>query len=479
MAGRQRSLARQAGPGCGHCQARAPRRTVPGLPQPSLRPVPASETPPARLTRERILHLWLPLAASWLFMAIELPLFTACVARMPHSEVHLAAFGALVFPVSLVIEAPIIMLLAASTALSSDWASYAKLRRFMLAAGAVLTSVHALVAFTPLYHVVAQHVLGVPEEVEGPARLGLMIMTPWTWSIAYRRFHQGVLIKHDHARAVGIGTAVRLSTNALVLFAGYHLGGVPGIVVGTSGIVCGVVAEAAFIGWAVQPVLNERVRPAPPAAEPLTRSRFLAFYVPLALTPLVTFLVHPLGSAAMSRMPDALASLAAWPAVHGFLFIPRGVGMAFNEVVVALLGEPDAPRALWRFTVGLALILVAVTVAFVLSPLAALWFGVLSGLAPELARVARTAVLCALPLPGLTALQSWYQGLLVHERKTRGITESVVVCLLVASLFLILGVAWQGMTGIYLAQGALTLGGLAQTAWLWRRCRRPRSAASE
>jgi hypothetical protein len=442
-----------------------------GLATPHLDP--GNGAPPGALTGRRIFDLWLPLAASWLFMGVELPLFTACVARMPDSEVQLAAFGALVFPVSLVIEAPIIMLLAASTALSSDWASYVKLRHFMHLACACLTAVHAAVAFTPLFSVVARDVLGVPPEVQGPARIGLMLMTPWTWSIGYRRFHQGVLIRHDHARAVGLGTAVRLAANALVLLLGYHLGGAPGIVVGTAGIICGVIAEAAFIGWAVQPVLRERVLPAPPAAEPLSRQRFLGFYWPLALTPLVTFLVHPLGSAAMSRMPGALASLAAWPAVHGFLFIPRGVGMALNEVVVALLPEPGASRALWRFTLQLALVLIVLTALFALSPLSASWFGTLSGLTPELARISVVAVLCALPLPACSTLQSWYQGVLVHERRTRGVTEAVVLCLLTAALALALGVAWQGLTGIYLAQGALALGGLVQTAWLWWRCRGP------
>ena len=53
------------------------------------------------LTQRRILALWWPLAASWLLMGIELPLFTACVARMPEPEVNLAAYGSLVFPIAL------------------------------------------------------------------------------------------------------------------------------------------------------------------------------------------------------------------------------------------------------------------------------------------------------------------------------------------------------------------------------------------
>ena len=59
-----------------------------------------------------------PLAASWALMGIELPLVAAVMARFPEPDINLAAYGGIVFPLALIIEAPIIMLLAASTALS-------------------------------------------------------------------------------------------------------------------------------------------------------------------------------------------------------------------------------------------------------------------------------------------------------------------------------------------------------------------------
>jgi len=111
-------------------------------------------------------------------MGAELPLFTAVVARMPEPEVNLAAYGSLVFPVALVVEAPIIMLLAASTALATDRDAYGKLRRFTLVAGALLTALHVAVAFTPLFDLVAERVVAVPAAVVEPARTGLRIMTP-------------------------------------------------------------------------------------------------------------------------------------------------------------------------------------------------------------------------------------------------------------------------------------------------------------
>jgi hypothetical protein len=217
----------------------------------------------------RIVHTWWPLAASWIMMSLEGPALSAVVARLANPEINLAAYGGVVFPLALIIEAPIIMLLAASVALSKDWDSYVRLRRYMMVAGAVLTAVHVLVAFTPLYYFVVRGLIGAPEEILEPARLGLKIMTPWTWAIAYRRFNQGTLIRFGRSHTVGIGTIVRLSANVVVLTIGFILKDIPGIVVGTCAVATGVISEAVYAGLAVRPVVTGPLRYAPPVDRPL------------------------------------------------------------------------------------------------------------------------------------------------------------------------------------------------------------------
>lgn len=419
----------------------------------------------------RIVRLWWPLAASWLLMGVELPMVAAVLSRLDDPKVHLAAYGSVVFPIALVIEAPIIMLLAASTALCSDRDSYDKVRRFMLRAGACLTALHAAVAFSPLYDVVARDLLGAPREVADAGRLGLQLLTPWTWSIAWRRFQQGVLIRFERSRPVTIGTGVRLAANASTLALLAALDTLPGVAVAAAAVSSGVLAEALFIHWSVQPVLRERLAHAPPRPVPLTRAAFLGFYVPLALTPLMTLLVQPLGAAAMNRMPAVLDSTAAWPGVHGLVFLTRSAPLAFHEVVVALLGVVGARRALGRFTAGLTLCSSAVLLVLAFTPLGRVWFEDVSNFPPEVAELSSLALVFAVLMPAITTLQSWYTGALVHVGRTRPITEAVVIYLVLSGALLALGVARQPMAGILFALGAFTLGGIAQTAWLWWRSR--------
>jgi hypothetical protein len=349
----------------------------------------------------------------------------------------------------------------------------------MMNTGAVLTGIHVAIAFTPLYDLVARHLIGAPEEVLEPGRLGLQLFTPWTWSIAYRRFQQGVLIRFEHSRPVTIGTGVRLAANALVLTLGVLHGGFPGVAVAACGVSAGVMAEAAFIGWSVRPIVAERVRGTPPPAEPLTRLSFLRFYAPLALTPLMTLVIQPIGAASMSRMPVAMLSLAAWPGVHGLVFLTRSAPLAFNEVVVALLGQPGGAVALRRFTRLLAASVMAVLLVLAVTPLGALWFGGVTGLEPHLVELSSTALVFALLMPGYTALQSWYTGALVHSGRTRAITEAVAIYLVVSTVLLVVGVQLQRFTGIYYALIAFSTGGVLQTLWLWHRSRAARAAVAQ
>ena len=418
-----------------------------------------------------VFRTWWPLAASWLMMGAELPILSAVVARLVDPEINLAAYGGIVFPLALIIESPVIMLLAASTALSKDWDSYIKIRRFMMVTAGSMTGIHILIAFTPLYYFVVEGILNAPAEIVEPARIGMMIMTPWTWSIAYRRFNQGVLIRFGHSQAITIGTLIRLSTDTLVLVSGYLIGSIPGIIVATSAVALSVIAEAAYVGVVVRPVINNQLKLEPPLEDPLTLRSFLNFYIPLAMTSLLTLLALPIGSAALGRMPLSLPSLAVWPVITGLVFMFRSLGVAYNEVVVALLDTVGTSTYLRKFAIRLALITSLALGAMAATLLSLVWFDLVSGLSPKLVEMARIALWLAIPLPAMAAMQSWYQGSLLFGRKTKGITEAVVIYLISITAFLLFGVMRGEVVGLYIAMIAMGLSMAMQTGWLWFRSR--------
>lgn len=448
----------------------APPRIYAPSPSPHTPSAEAAPEPHA-LTLAQVATCWAPLAGSWLLMGLELPAVSAVMARLPHATVSLAAYGGVVFPLSLLIEAPILMLLTASTALSRDARAYAVVRRFMFVTAGLLTALHALLAFTPLFDVVVSALIGVPEPVRDPARIGLRIMLPWTLSIAYRRTQQGVLIRFDRGRAVTWGTLVRLGTLASVLALGSSVGRWPGIAVGTSAVACGVMSEAVFAGLAARPVHRGLLASAPAAEPRLTMRAFVRFYNPLLLTPLLNFISLPLAAAAMSRMPNALESLAAWPVLSGATFTLRSMGFAYNEVMVALLERWRPVPALRRFAWGLAVFSSSLLLLAAATRLGLWWFARGSALPQALAVLAWRSLWLLVPMGAVSVWQSFHQGVLVHAHRTRAVTESMALLLLVTAIALGIGVAWDALPGLVFAALALTVGGVAQIAWLAHRSR--------
>lgn len=424
---------------------------------------------PSNLCLRDVFRAWWPLAASWLLMASEPTLIGAFVSRLPNADIHLAAWGGIVFPVALLVEAPIIMMLAASTALSRDWQSYVWLRRATTWSGFALTIVHALLAFTPLYDRLVVAAIGPPEEIVEAGRLGLRLMLPWTWAIADRRFHQGLLIAFGRSRSVGLGTAVRLAVTICALFACYVSGALPGIAVAGLAVSVGVIGEMIAARVSSRAVARGPLRDALPPVDPLRLGRFIGFYLPLALTPLLTLATQPIGSASLSRMPDSLRALAIWPILNGLVFLSGAAGVAHNEVVVHLAGEPGSRPVLRRFLLLLAVGSSALLLLVATTPLLDAYFGGFSDLRDDQVEIVRRVLWVAVPMPALTALRSHLQGLLVHARRTRGVTEAVAVFLVVAIAVLAAGVAQQWNPSLAVILAALVAGSAAQCVWLaWR-----------
>ncbi|MDP6479932.1 MAG: hypothetical protein QGI75_07795 [Phycisphaerales bacterium] len=401
-------------------------------------------------------------------MGAELPAIAGVVSRLEEPEIMLAAFGGVVFPIALLIESPIIMMLAASTAWSRDTASFGGLKRFMGKASIALTAIHALIALTPLYWWVVVPLLDIPTDVQVPALMGLQIMLPWNWAIADRRFRQGALIRFGHRETIARGTFIRLMATFLALWA-FSQNGANGIVTATASLTIGVLVEALFVRWRSAVLLPHHLAAADAKGLTPPTTSLVAFYVPLAVTPMLILALQPIAAAGITRMPMPLECLAVWGPLGGLIFLLRSAGIAFNEVVIARCDEPDGRRRLRRFAWGWGAGFSGILTIMAVTPLADLWFRGVIGLEPELARLGTQVLWLAAPLPLLTFLESYWQGMLVSRHRTRAVTGSVVAFLVMAVVVIAAGVLIGSWNGLLVTLAAFAAGNTAQTLWLrWK-----------
>ncbi len=414
-----------------------------------------------------IRRLWLPLAATWLMMAAEGPFVAALIARLAEPEANLAAFG-VALSIGMLVEAPVIMMMSAATALVSDRRAFGRLRRFALGLNLAVTAAILVLLVPPLFRLLSMGVIGLPEHVARLTGFGVAALVPWPAAIGFRRFYQGILIRHGATRRVAYGTVVRLAGMAvtgLLLAAG---GSVPGVVVGTAALSAGVTLEAAATRWMASAAVRAvRKRVEGPESAGLTFAAIARFYVPLAVTSLLTLGAHSLVTLFVGRSRLALESLAVLPVLNSLVFLHRSPGLAFQEVVIALLGTTrDAYRSLRRFAVGLGLACSGVLAVVAFTPLAGVWFERVSGLSPELSGLALGPLRILALMPAFEVLLSLRRGVLVQARATRRVTAATAIEVGVLLAVLAVATGPMGAVGVAAAASGVLAGRAAALAFL-------------
>lgn len=419
------------------------------------------------LTLRGIFRFWSPLAATWLMMSVEGPFLAAVIARLGQAEFNLAAYG-VAFSFAMLIEAPIIMMMSAATALVTDRGSFLVLRRFAYSLNVVITAVMVVLLLPPVFRFVTETLIGLPHEVARLTHVAVTILLPWPAAIGYRRFYQGILIRHNLTRRVAYGTVVRVLSMAATGLALYMLSELPGAWVGAAALSAGVTMEAIASRFMARLVVDELLRGVgQPEAVPLTTRAIVRFYSPLALTSLLTLGVNPMVTFSLGHSRSALESLAVMPVVLSLLFMFRSTGVAYQEVGIALLGERrEGFVPLRRFAEILGIVTAGVLALMAFSPLAVGWFHGVSGLSMELTRFAVTPLRLLCLMPALEVLLSFQRSLLVHSRNTGLITWATGVEVVGILTTLAVGIGVLDLVGAVAAALGLVLGRLGANLFL-------------
>ena len=381
----------------------------------------------------------------------------------------LAAQG-IVISLSVMIEAPVINLLATSTAVVKDRPSYLLVRKFTLHWAALLTFITILIAFTPLFDVVVSGLLGAPPEVARWVEPGMKIMTFWSAAIAWRRFLQGVMIHFNQTSKVAWGTAIRLITSAGTVILLATRSNWPGVIIGSTALMVGVIAEAIYATIAVRPILHNELSPTAPTVEgePLTYRELFWFHLPLAGTSVLILLAQPLVTFSLARLDNPTLSLAAWPVLFQIILIARAAALALPEVIIALTKASDTFQPLRQFSFSLAAIVTLFMALFTLTPASNFYIFVIQDTEPLVGQLVKSALVLFLFYPALATFISWLRGLLINRRATKEVNWGMGINLLITVVILAIGLVRQA-PGLHTAAVALNVAALAEVIYLaWR-----------
>jgi len=381
------------------------------------------------------------------------------------------------FAIAIIIEAPVIMIMSASTALARDRATFLRLRNFTYLLNTAITVVLVALLFTPGMDWITRDLIGLPDHVADLVHRALLVLLPWPAAIGYRRFYQGLLIANGQTRRVACGTAIRLGTMCVVGFGFYFGLDLPGAIVSAAALSAGVTVEAVaarlMAVGAVTRLLSGAAQKESPQPRGYTYREIGKFYWPLALTSTISLAVHPMVTFFVGQGRFPLESLAVIPVVNALVFIFRALGLSFQETAIALLGDrAENYRLLKRFgfILGTATTVALATIVF--SPLSKIWFESISGLSPELARFALMPARILVVIPPLSVLLSLQRAVMVKMKRTVPVTWAT--CIEVSGVLgmLYVTIEMAGMIGAVGAAIALLAGRIGGNTFLLRPCKK-------
>ncbi len=420
------------------------------------------------LSYGQIFRFWLPLAATWLMMSVEGPFLAAIIARLAAEKINLAAYG-VAFAFALIAESPVIMLMSASTALCRDRGSYRKLRNFSLILSLTVTLFLGIFLLPPIFNLVILKLIGLPENIAALIHVALICLLPWPGAIGIRRFYQGVLIARHQTRLVAISTLARLITMAGSALTLFFYSSLSGAIIGAIALAGGVTAEALLSRYLARHVISDVLQIEPESEQQLSYREIWDYYLPLALTPFIALSIHPLVTFFLGKSRDPLESLAVMPVIYGLTFVFRAIGLSYQEVAIALLGENrDNYLKVRNFAVilGISTSLCLSLIAF--TPLSRFWFQDLSGLNDLLTNFSALPLQIMVVFPALTVLICFQRSVLIVTRVTNPISISTAIEAIGIFSILLLAMLYFPLPGVVAASLAYVIGRLLAIAALQR-----------
>ena len=402
----------------------------------------------------------MPLGATWLMMSVEGHFLSALIARLDEPKFNLAAYG-VAFALALIIEAPVILMMSASTALVKDSHSFHKLRRFTFLLSGGLTLIMVILVIPFIFYFIAEDLIGLPVKVAELTHIATIILLPWPGAIGYRRFCQGILIRNNMTRRVAYGTIVRLVTMTLTAVLLFTLTNVPGVVVGASALSMAVVAEAVASRLMTAGIIKKISR-IPSLNGKMTYTEIFHFYYPLALTSLLSMGVQPLVTFFVGKSVMALESLAVLPVVTSFVFIFRAFGLSYQEVIIAKMDMHKLnfiPLRNYAFILAGSLSAILFIIAF--SPLSGIWFENVSGLSETLSNFSKAPLQIMAIIPALTVWISFQRAMLVNDKSTSTITRGTAIEFITITIVMYLTVNIFQLNGAVSATTSFIIGRLA------------------
>ncbi|TLM65442.1 MAG: hypothetical protein FDZ69_10005 [Deltaproteobacteria bacterium] len=205
------------------------------------------------------------------------------------------------------------------------------------------------------------------------------------------------------------------------------------------------------------------------------------FFFPLLLNVQMMSISHSIINAALARAADAVTALAAFSVAMVLHIFVASPSYQNHTITIAMVRGRKSFRATAGFILLMSMAIAALLAVLAFTPAGLFVLDRLLGVSPAVADAARAALAVMMPLPFVTGLRGFCQGLVSQTRRTGLISFATGVR--IGALFLFLWLGYGHFDGPQLGAlalvGCVTVETVLITFFAWRICRIPASGEAE
>ena len=205
------------------------------------------------------------------------------------------------------------------------------------------------------------------------------------------------------------------------------------------------------------------------------------FFFPLLLNVQMMSISHSIINAALARVADAVAALAAFSVAMVLHIFVASPSYQNHIITIAMVRGRKSFRATAGFILLTATLIALLLALLAFTPVGTLVLDQVLGVTPTVAAAAREALAIMVPLPFVTGLRGFCQGLVSQTRRTGLISFATGVR--IGALFLLL---WLGhghfagpCLGAFALVGCVAVETVLIAGFAWRICRIPAAGEAE
>ena len=410
-----------------------------------------------------------PLIITICVQEVSLQWVAAGLARLPFSVQSLAAFG-LAWAISSFLTGPLAQTKQLSLVLVERRQSFWVVVSATLVLTGLIMAVQAATALTASGRELLLRLHRVSPAVIDDAQhiLALLLFHPMLKGLAHCLV--GPLIRNHHTRYSSHSAVLGFAAAALAVLLALRMPAVQArpILLPVMALYTSAVMEVLVTGigvWRHRTDIWRTRLHVRSETQPLTHSRLIRFFWPLATMVLAQEFTRPLINLVIARQADGelwLAVLAVvyalgqWP--YRWLNETRAMASAFQHL------DPQGV-AIRNFNALAGLVSLLISLTLFWTPLRNTILLDLVGLEPELASLCIAPLMIFAAYSPVVAVRSWMQGVTLVERRTLAVTPSVMarMAAIVVSVLLLPSV---GLTGAVLGISTLLTGFIAEAVTL-------------